>query len=93
MKEARYATDKYALLHIVLSLLVMGAYLAYSFENESIRIGRSIMTFFVPAVCIWMPDTVAGLKDNLLSAKIIRIGGWFLLLLITLYPLLLIWFF
>ncbi len=86
MKEAEYSTDKYALVHRGLSLLIIGGLVAYAVKNGQLSIGRTIMYFAVPVSCIWFPDAVAAMKDDVISSRIIRCGGWCLLLIIVLYP-------
>ena len=89
MREVEYTTEKHAMVHIVLSLLIMGGVAYYYIESGYYRVGRLIMVCFVPAMCIWIPDTVAGLKHDLVSARTIRIGGWVLLLVIVFCPFIL----
>ena len=86
IREAEYATEKHAMVHIILSLLIMGGAAFYYIEISYYSVGRLIMAFFVPSMCIWIPDKISELKYDLVSAKTIRIGGWILLLIVVLYP-------
>ncbi|MGB0990941.1 MAG: hypothetical protein ACPG32_00555 [Akkermansiaceae bacterium] len=86
MKEADYAKDEHATVNVVLSVLVMIGFMYFAFENGNLHFVRSVAYFAVLAGCIWYPDAVAALKDDLVSPKLIRIGGWILLLVIVLYP-------
>ena len=86
MKDANYASDKHAAIHIGLSLLVVLGYIYYGIQAGRIS-GRLIFYLAGPIGCIWFPDAVAALKDGVISSRIIRIGGWCLLLIIILYPI------
>lgn len=86
MKEAEYSSDKYGLIHRGVSLLIIGGVVAYGIANGHLSIGRTIMYFIVPISCIWFPDAIATLKDDVISPGIIRFGGWCLLLIIIVYP-------
>ena len=87
MKDANYAPDKHAAIHIGLSSLIVLGYLYYGIQAGHLSVGRVIFYLAGPIGCIWFPDAVAALKDGVISSRIIRFGGWCLLLIIILYPI------
>ena len=90
MKEANYATDKFALVHRGVSLLIFVGIIGYAIMDGHIGSpGRTTMFFLVPLTCIWFPDALATANDERVSPKIIRWVGWCLLIMIPLIPLLL----
>lgn len=48
MKEPECATDKFAIVHRSLSLLIVGGVFFFAITNGKVSIARSIMSFFVP---------------------------------------------
>lgn len=86
MKEAEYAGDKYAMVHRVISALIIAGAIYFGFKNGHYSIGRTIMGFVIPFGCIWFPEAVAAVKDDLFSPGFIRWCGWVLLLIVAFLP-------
>ncbi|MBK1830731.1 hypothetical protein JIN77_08340 [Verrucomicrobiaceae bacterium R5-34] len=86
MKEANYAKDKNALIHIALSALIMAGMIYVGIKNGHLSVGRGIFYLAVPASCIWFPDAIATLKEDVISPRTIRIGGWCLMAIMLLFP-------
>lgn len=91
MKEANYRTDKYAPVHKWLSgILFVGLLLLIFQGDDGNHLARlKVSRFFGMApllVCIWFPDAVATMNKDQISSKVIRWGGWVVLLLIIALP-------
>lgn len=87
MSEANYAADKYGLIHRGLSLLILVGIIAMAVQDGQLSIGRSIMQFVIPISCIWFPDAIAALKDDVINSRIVRFGGWCLFLIMIGFPI------
>ena len=79
IKEAEYATDKYRSIHRWISMIVIIAMIAFAFESEDLRIGRTIKCCGFSFACIWFAEEIEDVC-NILNSKWVRWGGWVLLL-------------
>ena len=84
---AEYATDKRAIAHRALSLLLaIGLLLLEALDGSGfvpLRIVNGV--YIIPLMLIWFPDACSGWADVRNGAKYARFFGWVLLLVVPLW--------